>query len=833
MNEKQHKEAFRKETQNNPQKYYATKFLEKEGFQRQKCKKTQIYFWSTQKRDYCGDAAIEKGFDFFENNPSQKNYSYSEVWSEFKQHMNQRGYSDIKRYSVVARWRDDTDFVQASIYNFQPYVVSGQVKPPKNPLVVPQFSLRFNDIDNVGRTMSHFTGFVMIGQHTFVNEDDWNQEKYFKDLYEFFTLNLKISKHELILHEDIWAGGGNMGPCMEIFCRGMELANQVYMLYDITDGKKDLKIKVLDMGMGHERVTWFSQGKSTAYDAVFPAVMKKLYERVGVSPNPDVIKDYLPYASYLNTDEVEDMQKAWERVGEKTGISVDVLKKELEPLRQLYSVAEHCRSLLVSINDGALPSNVKGGYNLRVILRRAQRFIWENNWDLELKEVCEWHAKELKEVFPELGENLAHVKKILDVEKQKYEETQSKNKKLISRLVDEKKISLDKLLELYDSHGISPEDILFEYKKRGEKPSFKVPENFYSLVSQRHEDKKEEEKKIIFEVEDEPDTTALYYDHYDYVDFKGKVLKILTKEGFHYVLLHKTAFYPTSGGQEHDVGLLEDVKVIDVIKQGAKILHKLETKPSFKVGDVVSGKVDFDRRLQLTQHHSATHLITGSVRDILGSHVWQAGASKTLEKGRLDITHYENLTEEELENIERKANEAISLNLPIYKEFMSRDKAEALYGVRIYQGGAVPGKTIRIVNIEGFDVEACGGTHLDVTGDVDHIKIIKTSKIQDGVVRIEFVAGKAAKKIMIENKQMLQEIKMLLSCKENQIPARTTELFSKWKKVKKGKLKEFNLVSTETSSGDVLKQAADNLKTQPQHLVKTIKRFLKDIENKL
>ncbi|MFP4568082.1 MAG: alanine--tRNA ligase [Candidatus Woesearchaeota archaeon] len=830
--DKQIKKEFKIEANKNPEKYFPTKKLETEGFTRKKCK-CGVYFWTKDEtRTICGEPTCTGGFLFFDGDFAKKKLTYIDVWKEFSKYMKTRGYTPINRYSVVARWRDDTDFVQASIYNFQPYVVSGEVDPPANPLVVPQFSLRFNDVDNVGITMSHHTGFVMIGQHAFMKEEDWDQEKYFKDLLDWFLNIIGIPEKELIIQEDAWAGGGNFGSCMEFFCKGAELANQVYMLFEQTpEGSKPLKLKVLDMGMGHERVAWFTQGTGTIYDAVFPRVIEKLIQKTGVKQDQEFLKKYLPHGSLLNLDETENMEESWKLVAKKTNMQVDELKQKLIPLRSIYSIAEHARSLLVAISDGAMPSNVKGGYNLRMILRRALRFIDENNWDINLSDVCEWHAEELRELFPELQENLNHVKKILEVEKQKYQESQDRNKKLVEKLV-QKPITTEKLIEVYDSNGVDPETIKQEAKKQG--ITITIPENFYSLVTEKHDvaEKKQQttqEKKL--ELEGINSTKILYYDHYDLVHFKAHVIKIIKEENYN-VILDSTAFYPTSGGQIHDLGTINNKDVINIKKQGSIIIHELK-EINFKEGDQVECKIDFDRRLQLAQHHTATHLLTGSARRILGNHIWQAGAAKTLEKSRLDITHYEQLTPTEIKQIENLANEIVEQNRPIYKTIMKRNIAEAEYGVRIYQGGAVPGRELRIVNVLDFDTEACGGTHLDVTGDIGRIKIIKTSKIQDGVIRLEFIAGGAAEKYFEKERTTINKAKEILSCTEKQIPSRAQELFDAWKQAKKGKLKELKLKTTQETQGDAIDEAATNLKTQPEHLIKTLERFKQDIEKRL
>jgi alanyl-tRNA synthetase len=428
---------------------------------------------------------------------------------------------------------------------------------------------------------------------------------------------------------------------------------------------------------------------------------------------------------------------------------------------------------------------------------------------------------------------------ILEYEKKRYYENKERTKNIINNIISKKEnITKEKLIELYDSNGINPNDLKEEAAKHS--LIIDVPDNFYGLITDRHEqndDKTKNEtatkKEKHYDVDEYP-TTALYFDHYDLIDFKATVIKIIhdASEKNYKVVLDRTAFYPTSGGQLHDLGTIEKCEVIDVFKQGATIIHVLENI-DFKEKDVVHARVDFDRRMQLAQHHTATHILNGAARKILGNHIWQAGAAKTMEKARLDITHYENLTAEQVQQIEDLANNIIKENLPIYKSFMKRNVAEARYGFRLYQGGAVPGKELRIVEIVGFDVEACGGTHLDITGDVGQIRILKTSKIQDGIVRLEYTAGLAAEKTIELNEGSLEDIAKILGCSIKQIPGRIEELFDKWKKiVKKGSQEKFVLTSiAEFTDGDekILQMASSMLKTQPENIIKTIERFLREI----
>lgn len=834
--DKEIKKEFKLEASINPEKFYAVEHLKSEGFERKKCKKCAMNFWTVNAdQELCGDPACSGGFRFIGNTPAKEELDYIQLWKKFSEIFKKQGYTPIDRYPVVARWRDDQYWVGASIYDFQPHVVSGEVEPPANPLVVPQFCLRFNDIDNVGITGAHYTGFVMIGQHMFVPEEKWSQNKVFSDIHLWLKKGLGLPNKEITFHEDAWAGGGNFGPCMEYFSRGLELGNQVYMLYEQTpSGRKGLPLKVLDMGMGHERNAWFTKGTSTSYETTFPSVSKKLYKIAGIKPEGELMKKFLPYSSYLNVDEVDDINKTWKEVAEKIDIDAEELKEKILPLSALYSVAEHTRSGLFAISDGALPNNVGGGYNLRVILRRAMDFITKYEWDMSMQDIAEWHADYLKPIFPELSENLDSVKNILDVERKKCAENRKKSKQVIVNLLEKNnEITDEKFLELYTSQGISPEMVFEHAKSLGRK--LKTPEDFYGKVSQlKKEEQEVKEVKEKLDLDDVPETEIMYYKDFALVEFTGSVLKVIDNK----VMLNQTAFYPTSGGQLHDEGTMEGIKVIDIYKQGGRVVHVLAEKPRWKKGDIVHGKIDFERRLQLAQHHTSTHIINGAAKRVLGNHIWQAGAAKGLNKARLDITHYEALTDEQVLKIERLANQIVEENRPVYSNIMPKHLAEKEYGFTLYQGGAIPGKNLRIVSIPDFDTEACGGTHLHLTGEAKCIKIIKTSKIQDAMVRIEFTAGNAAAKELNKETGILQEAAKILDCQVNQVPGRAIELFDKWKKVVKKGQKEPELfkltsnVESKESEPIMVKNTAATLATQPEHISKTLTRFLKELMDK-
>jgi alanyl-tRNA synthetase len=245
--------------------------------------------------------------------------------------------------------------------------------------------------------------------------------------------------------------------------------------------------------------------------------------------------------------------------------------------------------------------------------------------------------------------------------------------------------------------------------------------------------------------------------------------------------------------------------VTDVYKQDGVIVHVLESSLPATVKQVI-GDVDQARRRILAAHHTSTHIVNYAARKVLGDHVWQAGAEKTPEKARLDITHYESLTFEQLQEIERVANDLVMKNVPVRTEELSRTEAEKRFSMRIYQGGAVPGKALRIVQIEGYDMEACGGIHVDNTAKVGFIKMLSSERIQDGVVRLEFKSLENSLKEVQYHDRILKEVSDLWGVGFDDIPKTASRFFNEWKELsKKNKELQAELVKSliESSLGSI------------------------------
>ena len=267
--------------------------------------------------------------------------------------------------------------------------------------------------------------------------------------------------------------------------------------------------------------------------------------------------------------------------------------------------------------------------------------------------------------------------------------------------------------------------------------------HFIQKLSELHQSEKKK-KVAALPLDAIPETKALFYTD-DPAEFDARVIKVWDDK----VILDRTSFYARGGGQEPDHGTIAGFSVINVDKHADIIIHQLAGGTP-KEGELVSCKIDQTRRQDITKNHTSTHILNASSQCILGSWVWQHSAFKDWDHARLDITHHSSLTDDQVQQIENAANAMIKQDHTVKIEYFDRGEAEQKYGFRIYQGGVVPVKSVRIVSIGDRDVEACGGTHVKKTGEIDLIKITKTKRIQDGVVRLEFVSGRAARRYLKE-----------------------------------------------------------------------------------
>ncbi|WP_327050481.1 alanine--tRNA ligase [Halomicrococcus gelatinilyticus] len=784
---------------------YRLDYFEDNDFVRKECSECGAHFWTRDHdRVTCGEPPCEE-YGFIDNPGFDEELSLSEMRETFLSFFEEHDHERIEPYPVAAnRWRDDVLLTQASIYDFQPLVTSGETPPPANPLTISQPCIRMQDIDNVGKTGRHTMAFEMMAHHAFNAREEvgdeyaYEGEVYWKDetvqyCDEFFE-SMGANLDEITYIEDPWVGGGNAGPAIEVIYRGAELATLVFMSleadpdgeYEMKDGNRysPMDTYIVDTGYGLERWTWMSQGTPTVYEAIYPEMIAFLKDNAGIDhtdEEAELVHRASKLAGHMDIDEAEDMEAARDNIADKLDVSTGRLEGLLEPLEDIYAIADHCRTLAYMLGDGIVPSNVGTGYLARMVLRRTKRLCDNVGVDAPLDELVDMQADRLG------YENRDTVRDIVRTEVEKYRETLDQGGRRVRRMASEyadegRPIPTEKLVELYDSHGLQPdmvEEIAAEYDVDVE-----VPDDFYSIVAERHDSGQafEDEEPEDDRFDDLPKTERLYYEDQYRTDFEAVVLDVFEREDGYDVVLDQTMFYPEGGGQPGDHGTLstdeKTVQVEDTQIEDGVILHR--TEESIGKGDIVRGQIDVERRRRLMRHHTATHLVIHAARQVLGEHVRQAGAQKGLDSSRIDVRHYERIDRETAKEIERLANEMVMENTTVQQEWPNRHEAEEEFGFDLYQGGIPAGTNIRLIHV-AEDVQACGGTHVRRTGDVGAIKILDTERVQDGVERLTFAAGEAAIEATQEMEDDLRAAAETLDVSPDEVPDTAERFFEEWK----------------------------------------------------
>lgn len=763
---------------------FALPFFKEQGFTRRKCIKCGSHFWAKNPdQQTCGEVPCQP-YTFIGNPPTKRRYDVREMRIQFLDFFAERGHTRIKPYPIVARWRDDVYLVGASIYDFQPYVTEGLMPPPANPLVISQPCIRFTDIEQVGPTAGrHMTIFEMGGHHAF---NQPNKEIYWKDEtvryhHQLLVDVLGVPGEAVSYKEHFWSGGGNAGPDLEGIVGGLEISTLVFMKYKV-EGEEltPTKIRTVDTGYGIERWTWLSQGSLSGFHAVYGPLLKYVMDLAKLDI-PDLTITALTRAAGIHySNEPAWRISAIDWIAQETHQDKSKVGDMVVSLEAAYGLADHTKAICFLLAEGVVPSNVGEGYLARLIIRKAARLARQLGIAETLPDIVDAQVKHWGSDFRTLREMRDEILDGLRIEMRKYQDTLSRGTEIVVRLSKElaskgiRKISTDQLVQLYDSQGLSPEIVKEGAEKAG--VEVEIPENFLSLVADRHSKPLSEflSDKIMSsleeEVQDLPPTRTLYYETPYETSFKAKVIARPTENS---IVLDQTCFYPQGGGQPGDQGELRfgqfAAKVVDVQKFNGTIVHFLD-HPSTGDTDLVEGTIDWARRQSLMRHHTATHALLGAARRVLGEHVWQAGAQKDVETSRLDITHYGEVSDREKDRIERLVNQLILKNVPVQANWFSREKAEAKYGFRLYQGGPVPGTKVRVVRIPGWDAEACGGTHCKRTGELGVFKIVKVDRLQDGVERIIFAAGESALKQINKHSEILTRISEVLGTPPERLP---------------------------------------------------------------
>ena len=785
---------------------YTLDYFRSQGFERKVCKSCGAAFWTRDpEQEFCGDAPCVT-YNFI-GNPVFKPHTVDEMREAFLSFFERHGHTRLERYPVAARWRDDIYLTIASIADFQPFVTSGVVPPPANPLTISQPCIRLNDLDSVGRSGRHLTLFEMMAHHAFNTPEE---QIYWKDetvaLCDEFIASIGGDLDRVSYKEHPWYGGGNAGASVEVLIGGLEVATLVFM--NLGRQKTDqppvevngdlyypMRLKIVDTGYGLERFVWASKGSPTIYDAVFPEMVSRLMCSAHLEDllnNPEFTKIMGLSARFAGVMDISgtNLYNLRRKVAEAIDVPLEKLERIVVPIEKVYSIADHTRCLAYMLGDCIVPSNVREGYLTRLVLRRTLRMMNDLEMDEDLANLIE---AQMQVVGTEnFEQDVDVVREIVENEVARYASTLERGTRIVQKIARNYKakstrVPLQEVITLYDSHGIPPE--MVKEVAAGEGAVVEIPDNFYSLIADSHS---EAQKEAAAEdplaayrerAEALPPTKKLYYELPGEVEFEAIVLDYF--DGL--AVLDQTLFYPEGGGQPSDTGTLVTsesmVRVEEVTKLGEVILHRV-TGGALKRGDRVKGMVDEERRLSLMRHHTATHVLLHAATKVLGAHVHQAGAQKGSETSRLDIRHYKHITPEELRRIEIEANRMVMADMPVYINIEERTKAEQKYGFGLYQGGVPPGREIRTVQVGG-DVQACAGTHVRTTGEIGLIRVIGVEHIQDGVERLIFAAGIAAVYSMQHMDDLLQAAAGVVSVQPENLPATVTRFFSEWKEQKK------------------------------------------------
>jgi alanyl-tRNA synthetase len=699
------------------------------------------------------------------------------------------------------------------------------------------------DIANSGPTFGrHLTIFEMGGAHAFNYPD---KEVYWKDQaaryhHEWVTKELGVKSNEIVYKEEVWSGGGNAGPCLESIIRGLEVATLVFMQYQVVNEKLvKLPIRTVDPGYGIDRYAWLSQGVPSAFHTVYGDLLNKIFRMADITKiDKKLLARVAEVSGLVNLDKTASRLKTRKQEAELVGLSVDELDKFLVPIENAFAVADHTKCLCFILSEGVVPSNIQEGYLARLIFRRIYRLLRMLSIPDKLYDIADMQISLWGKDFPHVREMQSEIIEMLKVEEEKFEETIKRGEGMVKRISDElkakkrKKIPVETLTELYDSHGLPPE--IVKHTAENEGLNVEIPDNFYTFIAQRHmqafkpvEEEAKPEERLETTVADMPETKQLYYADQYMTEFEAKVLKVINDE---YLVLDRTCFYPEGGGQPADNGHIAfdktRVEVVDVQKVGKVIIHKVKRKSAPKTGSTVKGVIDWEKRYDLMKNHTATHLVNGAARRVLGQHVWQFGTQKGIESSRLDISHYRRLTQEEVHKIETLANKAILQNIPVETAWLPRNEAERRYGFRLYQGGAVPGKEIRVVKTGEWDVEACAGTHLRSTGEIGFIKITHSERVQDGVERLVYSIGIPALKAVQNDESLLLRVSEILQAPLEKLDKTAEKLMQELKEANAERRK----LTKEIAIKETVSEEAEVAKIEEIAGVKIVTRnFAKDI----
>ncbi|MBD5450700.1 MAG: alanine--tRNA ligase [Lachnospiraceae bacterium] len=701
-----------------------------------------------------------------------KPYGVNELRKMFLEFFESKDHLKMKSFSLVPHNDNSLLLINSGMAPLKPYF-TGQEIPPRKRVTTCQKCIRTGDLENVGKTARHGTFFEMLGNFSFgdyfkheaiawswefltqvvgLDADRLYPSIYENDeeAYEIWNKEIGIAPERIFRfgkEDNFWEhGSGPCGPCSEVYydrgekygcgkpdctvgcdCdRYMEIWNNVFTQFD-NDGKgnyTELAQKNIDTGMGLERLASVVQDVDSIFDVdTVLALRTRVCEIAGV----EYKKDY------------------------DTDVSIRI-------------ITDHIRSATFMISDGIMPSNEGRGYVLRRIIRRAARQGRKLGiQDAFLSDLAGTVIERSKDGYPELEEKKEFIFNVLTQEESKFNKTIDQGLNILNEMADavaskgSKELEGAEAFKLYDTYGF-PLDLTKEIL---EEKGITVDEEGFRACMQEQKEKARKARKVtnymgadvtVYESIDPSVTTEFV--GYDNLTFDSAVtvlttetelVEALTDGQVGTVIVEKTPFYATMGGQEGDIGIITtadgEFKVENTIKLlGGKVGHIGKvTKGMLKEGDTVTLSVDTTRRSNTCKNHSATHLLQKALREVLGNHVEQSGSYQDGERTRFDFSHSAAMTAEEQRKVEQIVNEKIAENLAVETKVMTIEEAKKSGAMALF--GEKYGETVRVVQMGDFSKELCGGTHVNATGMIGSFKILSESGVAAGVRRIEAVTG--------------------------------------------------------------------------------------------
>ncbi|MBU3842678.1 MAG: alanine--tRNA ligase [Candidatus Fusobacterium pullicola] len=723
----------------------------------------------------------------------------NQIRKEFIEFFKKKNHKHFESASLIP---DDPSLLLtvAGMVPFKPYFL-GQKEAPYPRITTYQKSIRTNDLENVGRTARHHTFFEMLGNFSF---GDYFKEEAIVWSWEFVTEVLGLDKDKLWVSvfttddeaeqiwiekcnfpkerivrlgedENWWAAGptGSCGPCSEIHVdlgpayggdensklgdegtdnRFIEIWNLVFTEWNrMEDGSlQPLPKKNIDTGAGLERVTAMVQGKPNNFetDLLFPLV-EEAGRLTGAKYGEDKEKDF-----------------------------------------SLKVITDHSRAVTFLINDGVVPSNEGRGYVLRRILRRAVRhgrLLGQS--ELFLYKMVDKVVEIMNEAYPDLNDNLEHIKKVVKIEEEKFSRTLDQGIQLVNQEIEKvkseggKKLSGEITFKLYDTYGF-PYELTEEIC---EEKGVEVSREEFEAKMEEQKEKARSAREVVME-KGQDSFIEEFYDKYGTTKFVGyetlkETAKLLSirdgKDGKTLMIFDATPFYGESGGQAADTGVISgngfEGKVVDVQKQKGIFTHTVEIiKGEAKEGAEYLLEVDEMNRVATAKNHTATHLLHKALREVLGAHVQQAGSLVNGQRLRFDFNHYEAMTAEEIEKVENLVNEKIAESLCVTVRDMSMDEAKKEGAMALF--GDKYGDIVRVVKVDDFSIELCGGTHIDNIAKIGLFKIESESGVAAGVRRIEAVTGLGAYELVKRMERTLKEIAKTVKADEANVVERVEKM---------------------------------------------------------